>query len=458
MKKLLFLLLCAVFMINLNTPVYAEQQQSTVIFFGDSCTAGFVSDSGSPVLKKECSYAAVFGQNTGEKVYNYAVGGATMSNVPRNDNLSGNGLTFSQQIDNAAKDNILSTADYIFVNFGMNDHMVTNTELQSDMGDGYDDNYYLDSFIMGCNEIKQYTDAQIIVILPHYTTREHAGLSTQYNALGYSLDIYRETLADYCNDSNIDIVDFRKCGINKDNYILYHNGDILHLTAAGYQLQGEYLANIWKTGYKKSQMYMKLQDNQWICYEYDGQKTDKTGIVWASGNSWYVVDGVLQKGYYGFVKEDTDYIYVCDGKATKNFTGLVETQAPDDDKVLWRAVINGRLAADYNGIVPNAGTNWYVENGVLNTDFTGEWKIGIGINYIVGGKLDSDFIGMRRNPVTDQFCYVYKGVVRTDYTGLVKNLDTSWYVEKGYLNNTVNTIELNGRTAEVLFGKFIRFL
>lgn len=218
-----------------------------VVFFGDSCTAGFISDSGSPVLTPEESYPYKFGKLTKCNMYNYAVGGATMSN--KSSYASANGTFFSEQITNAQNEIGLTNIDYAFINFGINDHG-QNAEIGTNkiVADTYlDESRFLDAFYMGVKRLlNSNPKMKIICIIPHYSTRELYELNTALNSLGLSLESYRDAIINYCGILNLPVVDFRKCGINRFNATIYHNGDPLHLTKFGYEVQAQYLVNNWR--------------------------------------------------------------------------------------------------------------------------------------------------------------------------------------------------------------------
>lgn len=218
-----------------------------VAFFGDSTVAGYISDSGSPVLTPNASFPAVFGDIEKCKVYNYAVGGATMSN--KSHYADTNGTFFSEQITNAENDIGLANINYAFIDFGINDHG-QNAEVGTCkiIADEYlDESRFLDAFYMG---VKRLWDAnpkmKIICIIPHYSSRELYGTNAAVNDLGLTLESYRNAIINYCGILNLSVVDFRKCGINRINAMTYHNGDPLHLTRLGYELQAHYLANNWR--------------------------------------------------------------------------------------------------------------------------------------------------------------------------------------------------------------------
>ena len=229
-------------------------QNKNVLFFGDSTTAGFISDSGSPVLSPEYSYAEYFKRQTKCNMTNYAQGGATMGSIS---GIPTANYSFDLQITAAINDGKLQKADFVFVNFGINDHgqntLIGESSIVADQY--YSSDRFIDAFMLGINRIYDTNnDCKIIVILPHYSTRELLNLPTMNNSIGLSLDAYRTALIDICSQLQLPLVDFRKCGINRYNAPIYHNGDPLHLTKLGYMLEGEYLCKNWmgaNYGYKQ---------------------------------------------------------------------------------------------------------------------------------------------------------------------------------------------------------------
>ena len=218
-----------------------------VAFFGDSTVAGFISDSGSPILTPSASYPTLFGNIEKCKVYNYAVGGATMSN--KSHYADTNGTFFSEQITNAENDIGLANINYAFIDFGINDHgQNVNIGTCKIVTDNYlNEGRFLDAFYMGVKRLLAGNPKmRIICIVPHYSTREINDIKTDVNDIGLTLESYRNAIINYCGILNLPVVDFRKCGINALNAAIYHNGDPWHLTKLGYELQAHYLACNWR--------------------------------------------------------------------------------------------------------------------------------------------------------------------------------------------------------------------
>ncbi len=426
-----FIYLISTININASTDESSDENSRdipTVLFFGDSCTAGFVSDSGKPILTPDASYPSIFEKNANVKVYNYAVGGATMSSRPKYIAL---GTTFSQQIDIANKENTLSNANYIFINFGINDHLLDIPIESTNSRYELNEEYYLDAFNLGLNKIRNMSQAKIIVIIPHYSTRELNNLPNKFNTLGLSLNDYREALISRCKEIGIDIIDFRECGLNLNNSLFYYNGDPAHLTTYGYQLQGEYLSRIWDMKYANTDILLHKKNNLWYCYKKNAGNEERVyidGIINNNGDSWYVKNGCLQNNFTGFIQDKGEYLYALNGKVLKNYTGLIRS-----NNTTWQIIINGRLSKDYTGLIPNAGYQWYCENGKLNCSYSGIYGNGNAKWFIVNGKLDPNYIGVRYDINLHKCCYVYKGVVRTDLTGFIKHNNKFWYCENGFI-------------------------
>lgn len=214
-------------------------------FFGDSTTAGFVSDSGSPVLEPTESYPYKFGELTKATVYNYGQGGATMTNLSA---YPVNEYSFSLQIDKCNTEVGVANLDYAFINFGIND-----AGQDADIGTCkivneiyLDESRFIDAFYLGLKKLYTLNNKlTVIVILPDYTSRELADLSTAQNNIGLNVEDYRNALVNYANIMRLSVVDFRKCGVNLLNYTVYHNNDPFHLTRFGYTIQAYYLAKNW---------------------------------------------------------------------------------------------------------------------------------------------------------------------------------------------------------------------
>lgn len=281
-----------------------------VAFFGDSCTAGFVSDSGSPVLEPNESYAVKFGNLTGCVVHNYAQGGATMTNTSA---FKTGNYSLSLQVDACDNEVGVKNIDYIFINFGIND-FGQNAEIGTiqKVADKYfNESRFIDAFQLGLKKIYNLNKkVKVVMIIPHYQTRELYQLNTSINAIGLQLESYRNAIINICDWYGLPVVDFRKCGINLDNAQIYHNGDPLHLTRYGYTVQAEYLAKNWlniQTGNRENRRKISRTTYPLVgCNFFRGYKQNYT-TNYINGSALGIPVGesvvsqeevFLQSGYY----------------------------------------------------------------------------------------------------------------------------------------------------------------
>lgn len=118
-------------------------------------------------------------------------------------------------------------------------------------------------------------------------------------------------------------------------------------------------------------------------YVKNGMKNDDyTGIVSYNGNSYYVTKGILHWGVYGAVKTGDTVYCMINSMVNTRYTGLCMS----NDKV-WYYVKNGKLNADYTGLVYYGKDWYYVQNGVLNWSYTGFTEYNGNTYYVTNGML-----------------------------------------------------------------------
>ena len=152
-----------------------------------------------------------------------------------------------------------------------------------------------------------------------------------------------------------------------------------------------------------------------------------TGLAMKDGELQYYSKGVENNYYVGIAEyEGVDY-YVNKGKVDPTFTNDVVLSNGQ-----WYYIENGIVNYEYTGLCKHAGTWYYIENGILNWEYTGLAQYNGQWYYVENGVLNWDYTGLTKYYST--WYYVEKGVLNWNYTGLVKYYSTWYYVEKGVLN------------------------
>ena len=151
-----------------------------------------------------------------------------------------------------------------------------------------------------------------------------------------------------------------------------------------------------------------------------------TGLVQNTDDQWYYVkNGVIDWNYTGLVQYNGTWYYVQSGKTNSAYIGLAQTT-----QGTWYYVKNGKIDPSYTGLVYYYGTWYYVQKGALNWNYNGfvqhvdkKWY------YVQGGKIRFDFTGLAKH-TDNKWYYAEKGIINWNYSGLAKNTYNTWYYVK----------------------------
>ncbi len=197
-----------------------------------------------------------------------------------------------------------------------------------------------------------------------------------------------------------------------------------------YDENGDYIASEWVsvTVYEGHSYEAVAGDHRttWTCSVCgDSYITGDTGVLKSSDGNWYYyVNGVIQKGYYGFQSNDYGIWYIEHGQVTFTANSVIQ---------------------DKEGTIGDVDAWWYVVGSEVKTDYTGvaNYKNDYGWWYIKNGKVDFSANTVASN--NHGWWYVVGGKVRFDYTGVAnyKNDSGWWYIKNGKVDFSANTVASN---------------
>ena len=196
-------------------------------------------------------------------------------------------------------------------------------------------------------------------------------------------------------------------------------------------------------------------------YLEDGEfMDDYTGFYQntSTGVSYYVEEGICTLAATGIVEitttstvtstsgrntvtttvTTTDYYYVVNSRLQSSVTGMRQIDGT------WYYIVEGKVMMDYTGAYTNesTGVTYYIENGVCDLATT---AVADGY-YFKNSRVAASVSGLILADGT--WYYVESGVVQTDYTGLYTQANNvTYYIEEGICTlSTTTTYEENGVT------------
>ncbi len=173
----------------------------------------------------------------------------------------------------------------------------------------------------------------------------------------------------------------------------------------------------------------------------------KTGLIKGDDNKWgYYVNGIVDTSYTGFASNANGDWYVVNGyvlfdqnSVYKDTTGLI------GDKGIWYYVVGSKVQHDFVGLAnyKNANGWWYINKGKVDFNASGVYKNNNGWYYVNGGKVDFNHNGVDKN--ANGWWYVVGGKVQFGYTGVAnyKNANGWWYIKGGKVDFSANTVAKN---------------
>lgn len=196
----------------------------------------------------------------------------------------------------------------------------------------------------------------------------------------------------------------------------------------------------------------------WYNFEKGAVLQNYTGLVkYKSGSYYYVNKGIIDWGYTGIAQYNQGgYYYVKSGKLDWSYSGMatgcgmtayiakgrLDTSKNGLVKVsgVWYNFEKGVANTSHTGLAPyQSGSYYYVNKGQLNYSYTG-MATGYGLTgYVVNGRLDTSKNGLLK--VGNDWYNFKKGLVDTQYTGLVRYQSGSYYyVNEGVLDRSYTGI------------------
>ena len=161
--------------------------------------------------------------------------------------------------------------------------------------------------------------------------------------------------------------------------------------------------------------------------------TSKNGLVKVSG-VWYNFEkGVANTSHTGLAPyQSGSYYYVNKGQLNYSYTGMATGYG------LTGYVVNGRLDTSKNGLL-KVGNDWYnFKKGLVDTQYTGLVRYQSSSYYYVNeGVLDRSYTGITRYQQGGYY-YVKNGKLDRSYTGLATGQGKTGYIVKGCLDSSKN--------------------
>lgn len=196
----------------------------------------------------------------------------------------------------------------------------------------------------------------------------------------------------------------------------------------------------------------------WYNFEKGAVLQNYTGLVkYKSGSYYYVNKGIIDWGHTGIAQYNQGgYYYIKSGKLDWSYSGMatgcgmtayiakgrLDTSKNGLVKVsgVWYNFEKGVANTSHTGLAPyQSGSYYYVNKGQLNYSYTG-MATGYGLTgYVVNGRLDTSKNGLLK--VGNDWYNFKKGLVDTQYTGLVRYQSGSYYyVNEGVLDRSYTGI------------------
>ncbi len=216
-------------------------------------------------------------------------------------------------------------------------------------------------------------------------------------------------------------------------------------------------------------------DGVWT-YTYNGTADySYTGLAKNSNGWYYMKNGVLDRTYTGFASNSNGSWYITEGKLTRKDNSVIQdTKGAIGTKGEWYYVVGSKVQYDFTGLAnySNSSGWWYITKGVLDRSYQGLAKNNNGWYYLTNGKVDRSYTGFATNEngswymtegkltrkdntvikdtkgtlgTKGEWYYVVGSKVQYDFTGLAnyKNSSGWWYITKGVVDRTVNTVAKN---------------
>lgn len=131
--------------------------------------------------------------------------------------------------------------------------------------------------------------------------------------------------------------------------------------------------------YEDKDVVLVNEGNTWHA-EALGRRVPYTGTVQNEYGIWYVKDGLLAENYNGTGSYNGQDAVFRNGRVASETTGLIS--AGDH----WYYVQAGIIQHGYTGLAKNSAGTWYVENGAVDFNKSGEYTEN-GVTYVISAGL-----------------------------------------------------------------------
>lgn len=174
------------------------------------------------------------------------------------------------------------------------------------------------------------------------------------------------------------------------------------------------------------------------------------GLTQIGGINYYLSNSAVATWISGYQKGSSYWYRINKGVYDSSYTGLFYADGA------WRYMKNGRENNDYICLCDYNGQTYFVYYGRVAWTITDIWYIQDDqkLYLITGGVVDRNYNGLFRSSIgNNDWYYVQNGVVNTTYTGLVQNNGDWYYVQNGKIDWTFSGwTELNGNRYYVTNG------
>lgn len=183
----------------------------------------------------------------------------------------------------------------------------------------------------------------------------------------------------------------------------------------------------------------------------NGKPSTYTGMVVQDGESYYVLNGVLNRSANGLTPVGGQWVYLSQGKLNR-YTGMVSFDGGSFyvvDGVLnssangltlvgerWFFLSQGQMQVHYGFAMYN-GEWFYLNGGELDLNATGLYEYDGGLFLIAVGRLVQEYTGLAE--VGGKWYYVIAGQVQTQFTGYVIWNGGRFLIVRGQMIQSVNS-------------------
>ncbi len=268
-------------------------------------------------------------------------------------------------------------------------------------------------------------------------------------------------------------VDFNYSGTTQCNNSQTYNGKTYNYSGWYYFKKGKFISN------KNTLVY--INNNWW--YVHNG-KIDFSAntLVQNSVGWWYIKGGRVDFTYNGIARYGIGDWYVHNGLVDFKFNGLymvsnLSQTLPSGEKIIfdgwysftsgkvdkaytdvvydgkeWKSESESTVNSTYTGLADNAGTTWFVQNGKIDSDYTGLVNDkNNNIWYIENGRVFTETdvkelnckeydLNTGSSNVVNGVYYISGGKVNKSFSGIAENKKALWYFNNGSVDKTVEKL------------------